>query len=234
LDDREAADARELVNHDVAGDERPILHFDVSTEQRAVDQRHVVADHAVVGDVSVTHDQVVVADRRHARALHRAAMDLGVFTDRVAIADHQTGRLSFVTHVLRFVSDDRERMDHVVGAHLGVSRDMNESYEPCSRTDLGRTVDDDTGSDFDVRGDFGATIDDCGGVNQGGTSRETESGNEAVARSPLAVRRVQPSRRQINDSRPSVPPNGARRACAREPRSVERAGSGMQDFRVVV
>ena len=50
------------------------------------DQDHVIADHAIVPDVRVGHDQVVAADARRAAALDRAAMHRAEFAELVRIA----------------------------------------------------------------------------------------------------------------------------------------------------
>ena len=79
----------------------PSRRRDVAGELAGVGEDGVVADLAVVRDVHVGHDPVVVAEARDARVLHRAAVDRAVLADRVAVADLDRGGLAGVLLVLR-------------------------------------------------------------------------------------------------------------------------------------
>ena len=59
----------------------------MSGKCRIISEHGVIADFAVVGDVTVGHQPVVVAEPRDATALRCAAIDTAVFPDGIAIAD---------------------------------------------------------------------------------------------------------------------------------------------------
>src|SRR5262249_17308474 len=100
-DKRVAADAAELVDAGGRADLPKILDDHVSAGRRAGAEDHAVADVAVVGDVRVRHDEVVVTDRGLASAAPRAAVDRDELPERVAPADRQPRALAFVFEVLR-------------------------------------------------------------------------------------------------------------------------------------
>ena len=54
----------------------------------------LIADHAVVRDVRVGHEQVVVADARDALVVRRAAIDGAALAEHVAVADLEPRRLA--------------------------------------------------------------------------------------------------------------------------------------------
>ena len=85
-------------------------------ERRVVREDRVVADGAIVRDVHVGHDPVVVADARRAAALAGAAVDGDELADHVAIADDEFAVLAAEFLVLRDRADRGELEDAVVAA----------------------------------------------------------------------------------------------------------------------
>ena len=65
----------------------------------------MVADHAVVGNMAVGHDQRVIADTGQASAFCGAAIDGDKFADGVVVTDFKARGFAFVTQVLRGESD---------------------------------------------------------------------------------------------------------------------------------
>jgi len=63
---------------------------------------------AVVRDVRVRHDPVVVADARGAAAFGRAAIDGDEFADGVAVADEEFAAFAAEFFVLRLGTDRSE------------------------------------------------------------------------------------------------------------------------------
>ena len=74
----------------------------------------LIAERAVVRDVRVGHEQIVIADARHALIADGAAVDGAELADHVAIADLQARRLAGVFLVLRRLADRGELEDLVV------------------------------------------------------------------------------------------------------------------------
>jgi hypothetical protein len=127
----------------------------------AVAEDGVVADGAVVRDVGVGHQQVVVADAGHAAAARRAAMDGHELADHVAVADHHPRRLAAELQVLRHQADRGHREDFVVVADLG------DAVDDARRADPAVTADADVLADRHVRPDDRARADLRAGMHDG-------------------------------------------------------------------
>ncbi len=117
LDGGEAADigvvpdAGELVDARAARDRREVADDAMTCQHDVVDQRHVVADHAVMRDVSAREEGAVVADACLGQTLDRAWVHRHMLADQAVLADHETRILAHVLEVLRLVPDRGEGMD---------------------------------------------------------------------------------------------------------------------------
>ncbi|MNQ75365.1 hypothetical protein D3C85_901590 [compost metagenome] len=122
----------------------------------------MVADDAVVADVSAGHEQAVRADAGHARALRRAAVEGGVLPDDVIGADLQPHRLALVAVVLRVAADDGEGMDDRPRADARVLLD-DDMADQLDALGQGHARTDYTpGADHDPVGDLSRGVDDSG------------------------------------------------------------------------
>ena len=135
-----------------AAEDRPVADRDVAGELACVGEDGVVADLAVVREVHVGHDPVVVAQARHAGVLRRAAVDRDVLADGVAVADLHPR----VGSPLYFLScggraDRREVEDAVVAADARVAVEHDVRADPGALADLDVRADDRVGPDLDVR-----------------------------------------------------------------------------------
>src|SRR5208282_2825480 len=160
----QAADARVLMNHAIAGDERAITDLDPSRQQRTATDYDFVADSAVMRDMRVMHHEVVVADNRDL-ALFASAMNRGALAKDVAIANSHLTRRAAVGKVLRLVADDGGRMHHVVRAKLGLAEDRHVTDEAGARTDLDLSVQQAERADFGARTQLDSGPDHRGRMN---------------------------------------------------------------------
>ncbi|MNM83259.1 hypothetical protein D3C81_953150 [compost metagenome] len=159
-------DMAELMDQGEAGEDRPVADVHMPGQRGVVDQDAVVADHAVVTDVHVGHQQVVVADGGLVAILHGTAMDGDTLADHVVIADDQPGRLALVLQIGGIFAYRGKLVDAVVPAdHRGALHDH-------VRADHGTLAnfhvrpDDRPGADFDSVGQLGTRIDDGARVDQ--------------------------------------------------------------------
>src|ERR1051325_1770242 len=104
-DKRMCTDANEMVYRTERTHRRPFFDDDVSTQSCRISQDDVVADHAVMGNMGVGHDERVIADTRQASALGSATIDGDKFADSVVIADLEVRGFVLVAQVLRGESD---------------------------------------------------------------------------------------------------------------------------------
>jgi hypothetical protein len=139
-----------------------LAHVHVPGELGAIGHDHVAAHDAIVGDVHVGHDPVVVPKAGDAEVLHRAAVDGAALADRVAVADLHPGGLAGVFLVLRFVADGCKLEDAVVAADGRVAGDHG------VRPDRGSVPDADVLADHRVGAHRHARAELRGGVHDGG------------------------------------------------------------------
>src|ERR1019366_8870903 len=66
---------------------RPLFDSDVTRKSGSVDQHDVVADEAIVPDMSVGHDQHMAANAGHSAAFGGAARDGDIFANDIMIAN---------------------------------------------------------------------------------------------------------------------------------------------------
>src|SRR6185437_2867197 len=112
------AHARELVEQAERTDGSVIFDNDVTGELGAIDEDHVVADHAVVADVRVGHDEVVAADARDAAALYGAAVHRTELAEVIRVAHFELHTLAGVGEILGIASYDGEGMNMIVTTEL--------------------------------------------------------------------------------------------------------------------
>ncbi len=94
----------------------------VPCQQRRVGHDDMVAQAAVVPDVGVGHQKIMVAENRGRAFLH-GSMERGLFADRVATAEHEQ------SWMLRLVNMLRQSTQHGAFANLVVGA------EPCAILD---------------------------------------------------------------------------------------------------
>ena len=82
----------------------PIADLHMTAEGGAICHHDLVAQPAVMGDMRIRHEEIVVADARHAFIMSRAAVHRDGFAKYIAVADLEPRRLAFVFLVLRRVA----------------------------------------------------------------------------------------------------------------------------------
>jgi hypothetical protein len=115
------ADAHELMDHGEAAEDGPIANLDMACQLGVVGEDGLVADLAIVRQMHIGHDPVVVAQASDAGILRRAAIEGAELADRVAVADLEPGRLAGILLVLRGFTDRAELEDAIVAADAGMS-----------------------------------------------------------------------------------------------------------------
>src|SRR5215469_10211270 len=130
-----------LVHGRQAAENDPVADLDVSAERGTVGKYRVASHGAVVRDVRVGHEEIVIADASDALVVSGAAVDRAALAKHVAVADLEPGRLAAILLVLRRIAQRGELMN------------------PVTRPDRGRAVDDDVrpddraGTDTDIGAD---------------------------------------------------------------------------------
>src|SRR3982751_5552783 len=95
-DERMRPDTDEVVHRTQRAHRRPILDDDMATQGRSVCHDHMIADRAIVGYVSVGHNQIVAADFCQAAAFDGATVNSDEFANNVVVANLKLRELTFV------------------------------------------------------------------------------------------------------------------------------------------
>jgi lipoyl(octanoyl) transferase len=148
-----------------ATDDHSVPDSAVPTKHRSCCDLDVVAEHAVVPNMTVGHEVVVVADA--GRLCRLASMDRDAFTKHVPVADDQTRLFTGVIEVdvLRSAADDRSRPEGVFLADISSAGDVVLGHQSAACTDSNGAGHDAPGPDDDIVGQLDVTFDDGGGVD---------------------------------------------------------------------
>jgi hypothetical protein len=87
-------------------------------QRRVVCQNAVIADHAVVPDMRIRHDQAMAPDARHAAAASRPPRNRHALANRVLVAQRDARRLTLVFQILRRHPNARKRMKPIPRPNL--------------------------------------------------------------------------------------------------------------------
>ena len=102
---------------------RPVTHMHMAGELGIVGKDRVIPHHAVMREVNVSHDPVVVTHAGDASIAGRANVESAKLTDVVSITNHQLTGLTRVLFVLRNSADGVELENLVVTPYGGVTLD---------------------------------------------------------------------------------------------------------------
>ena len=156
------ADATELEHQRVAAQHDIIADFHMPRQAGIIGENGVAAHHAVVREMAVGHNPVVVTDARFANAGYRAGVERGEFADGIAVADNQPRGFAAVFFVLRLRTQTGKLENAVVFADLGMP------FNHGVRADFGVRANLDVFADNTVRTHGNAAVQLCFGVDDGG------------------------------------------------------------------
>ena len=104
-------------------DGRIILHMNMTSKQSAVGDDNIVAELAIVGNVHVSHQEVVVADAGDPVFFDGAPIDGYTFAEGIPVAYLNASVSTGVTDILRFGSQDNVGIEQIISANGDVSHD---------------------------------------------------------------------------------------------------------------
>ena len=136
-----------------------------------IGQNDVVADDAIVRDVSVGHHQRVAADASHPAALDRAPVDGDKLANLVVVADLEPRGFAGVGDVLRRHADRAEGKEAIVRADFRRSFDGDVRNQMAAFAQFDLRPNHAIGADLAGGMDLGAGIDDGRGMNLCGSLR---------------------------------------------------------------
>jgi len=127
----------------------------------------MIADHAIVADVRIRHQPIVIAHARNALILHGAGRNRHMLEHGIAVAHHQLRRLITVLFVLRLATDVRASMKTVVLANGGHAFDGDMRPDNRAGADLDVLTNDRKRANFNVGSEFSLGMDNCGWMDLG-------------------------------------------------------------------
>jgi hypothetical protein len=149
----------------IAGNKRPILDHHVTGQQRTVGQNNAIADPAVVSDMGMRHDKVIVADQRRG-ALFGSTVNGRVFPNQIVFSDADSAlNFFFEAPILRYMSDNSPHMNFCVLADFSGTGDvgMGINFDPFGKSDA--IIHDRIGTDLNPAGYLGFVVNDCRRMN---------------------------------------------------------------------
>ena len=162
------ADFGELIESANPANGDVVLNDGVTTQMRVIRDNDMIVNFAVVTDMDVGHQIIVVSNRRFAVSLTCRQVQGREFTDRVVVANFEAGGIIFVAEILRSPANDRTRTDVVVLAYVHDSEPRSQGHvgiDPRASTYFGLPLDQAKGADFDTLRNFNITFDDAAGMH---------------------------------------------------------------------
>jgi hypothetical protein len=164
-DDRVGAYPRELMNPRKPADDGEVLNVDVSGKVCRVGHDDVIAQLAVMGDMAVRHQQVVIADDGDADVGAGRPINRNVFPDRVMIADNDPRLLASELEILGGAAERCELRDSAFLTDIGMGFDDYVGADTGIFPDRYIGTDNRIRPDFNPFGERGAGGDNRGGVD---------------------------------------------------------------------
>jgi len=120
-----SAQPDKLVDGHYAANDHPILDCDMPGKIDRISQNYMATDPAIVGNMSIRHDQTITTDDRFSTVL-RPATESGEFTDDRAVADKKFGLFAREFQVLGLAAHRRAMKDAAIPAEArpGTETDM--------------------------------------------------------------------------------------------------------------
>src|SRR5438552_2370800 len=113
-----------------------ILNGDVASQRRGISHDDVITENAVVPDMHVRHQKIMVPDSGAAAAAFRAAMEVDVFAKDIVIADGEKRVFAFELQVLRLQADGSKRIELIILPDRCRTFDDHVRFEAAPAADL--------------------------------------------------------------------------------------------------
>src|SRR5271169_1512077 len=149
-----------LVHANKTAENGEIVHAHMPGQLHAVGKDDVAANMAVVRQMHICHDPVVVADLRDTGVLRGTDVEGTVFADDIVVTDFQPHWFASVFLVLRDAAQRVELENAVVLANASVPFDHHMRADRRARADLDMLADDGIGADCDIIRQSGIGVDE--------------------------------------------------------------------------
>ena len=107
----------ELVHQGEAAEDSPVTNLDMTGQGAIIDQHRIIADHTIVTDMNIGHQQIVITDGGLGPVLDRTPVDGDIFANSIVIADDEASGLITIFQIWRRLADTGELVDVVARAN---------------------------------------------------------------------------------------------------------------------
>src|SRR5262245_52335503 len=97
---------------------RMVFDNDMACESRRIGEDNVISQDAVMADVGVCHEIIMIPDSCVTAATLCTPMNVHVFAEHIVIADREQGLLALELQILRLKTDRPEGVKMIVVANL--------------------------------------------------------------------------------------------------------------------
>jgi len=167
-DDGMTPNAAKLVDPAEAADNGVVLHHHMTGQGAIVGENDMMADQAIVGDVGVGQEIVMVADDGLATRAG-SAIDRAELPEAVGIPDFQMGGLDGVFEILGPLADRGEGEESVAIPNHGGAGHADMAGQHIAAAESNPGSDHTVGTDLVVVADLGGWVDEGGGMDHAGT-----------------------------------------------------------------
>jgi hypothetical protein len=154
------ADGDKLVRGGQAAEPGPGFDLAMPAYLHEIAQNGVIFDRAVVSDVHVDHEEIVVSDSRMFVRIH-TRMDSHMLVHLVPVAYYESADFgaSVQTHDLRFAADHTAGKEAILPADPDIFANDHVCLDYRTGTDRDATVDDGIGPDYYIVGQLSIFVD---------------------------------------------------------------------------
>src|SRR4030095_11243605 len=161
--------------------DREILDHDVAAERGAVGDDVTIAEEAIMGDVALHHQEILIAHPGHHAAGRGPWIERNILADRVAIADQKLARFALIFEIVRHGTDTREGKYHIAFAERGATGNDRVRVNSTAFADPHAGADDAIRTDLDITVDLGARIDNRRWVHPAHFTKRSQANSTSIA-----------------------------------------------------
>ena len=154
-------DFHKLMHATHPSDNRPVLNLHMTSKLCITRQNGVITHAAIMRQMNIAHDPVVITNAGDAFVLRRAQMKTTKLTNRIAITNHQTRRFPCIFFILRHAAQQNVMADVIAHTNRSVpfNHRMRTDFRPVANHDV--WTDDTVRANADAFAQLGFRINDC-------------------------------------------------------------------------
>ena len=150
------------MHHGKAAQNHPVAYLHMASQLRVVSKNGVTTNLAVMRQMNVCHDPVVIAHTRHTHIAGRTNIESAKLTNGVAVANHQLAGFTGVFFVLRNRTERVELENAVVATNGGVAFNDAVRANRAARAYLDVRTNDGVRPNAGRAVNFGLKVNNCG------------------------------------------------------------------------